>query len=336
MSKAVFFCVGTGGHVLPVLNIVENISKKGINKSDIFVITDKRGEQYFKESSLEVITYPFVSSTKGIFGYLINMYKIAISVFVIFKKLRKLDISFIFTTGAYVAPVAAALSLILRTKFYIQEQNIFAGLGNKISAFCADRVFTSFPNTENISQKKVDFSGPVLNIDIDKVRKKNNSNLTIGFQGGSQGSEEINDLAVKFVNDPLNHKIDVIHIIGKSNDDYRYITRDNYTPYSFIDNMDKYYNSIDIQVSRAGGGILEAAFLNIPQLLVPFKHGTTSQHQSLNAQFLEDRGAAKIITSFEELKTMLNSYLDDDFSKLEFNIKAGNDHIGKVLINEIN
>ena len=63
MSKAVFFCVGTGGHVLPVSNIVENISKKGINKSDIFVITDKRGEQYFKESSLEVITYPFVSST---------------------------------------------------------------------------------------------------------------------------------------------------------------------------------------------------------------------------------------------------------------------------------
>ena len=100
--------------------------------------------------------------------------------------------------------------------------------------------------------------------------------------------------------------------------------------------MDNYYDSINIQVSRAGGGSLEAAFLNIPQLLVPYKHGTTFQHQLLNAQFLEKKGAAKIITSYEELKAMLNSYLDDELSKLEFNIKAGNDHIGKVLIDEIN
>ena len=56
----------------------------------------------------------------------------------------------------------------------------------------------------------------------------------------------------------------------------------------------------------------------------------------MNAQFLESKGAAKIITSYEELKTMLNSYLDEDLSKLEFNIKAGNDHIAKVLTNEIN
>ena len=335
MSKAVFFCVGTGGHVLPVLNIVKTISKKGINKSNILIVTDERGEQYFTDSSLEIITYPFVSSTKGIFGYFIKMFTIAISVFAIYKRLRKLNINFIFTTGAYIAPVAAVLSMLLRTKFYIQEQNIFAGLGNKVSAFCADSVFTSFPNTENISQKKVDFSGPVLNLDVEKIKKNENSNLTIGFQGGSQGSKEINDLAIKFAKDPSYEKIEVIHIIGKSNQ-VPITNRENYVSYSFIDNMDNYYSSINIQVSRAGGGILEAAFLNIPQLLLPYKHGTTSQHQLLNAKFLEEKGAAKIITSYEELKTMLNSYLDGEFSKLEFNIKAGNDHIGKVLINEIN
>lgn len=335
MSKAVFFCVGTGGHVLPVLNIIKTISKKGIKESDMLVITDKRGEQYFRDSSLEIITYPFVSSTKGILGYFFNIFKIAISVFAIFKRLRKLDISFIFTTGAYIAPVAAVLSMMLSTKFYIQEQNIFAGLGNKVSAFWANSVFTSFPNTENISQKKIDFSGPVLNLDVKKIRDGNNSILTIGFQGGSQGSKEINDLAIKFSNDPIYEKIKIIHIVGKANIS-PIISRTNYVAYDFIDNMDNYYDSIDIQVSRAGGGSLEAAFLNIPQLLVPYKHGTTSQHQLLNAQFLETKGAAKIVTSYEELKTMLNSYLNDDFSKLKFHIKAGNDHIGKVLINEIN
>ncbi len=335
MSKAVFFCVGTGGHVLPVINIIKTISNKGINKSDMLVITDKRGEQYFSDGSVEIITYPFVSSTKGIFGYFLKMFKIVLSVFVIFKKLRNLNISFIFTTGAYIAPVAAVLSMMLRTKFYIQEQNVFAGLGNKISAVFADIVFTSFPNTKNISQKKINFSGPVLNLDVKKIKKNANSNLTVGFQGGSQGSKEINDLAIKFANDPTYEKIEIVHIVGKSHNVPK-IDRANYVSYGFIDNMENYYSSIDIQVSRAGGGILEAAFLNIPQLLVPYKHGTTSQHQILNAQFLENNGAAKIITSYEELKTILNSYLDDELYKLEFNIKAGNDHIGKVLTNEIN
>ena len=335
MSKAVFFCVGTGGHVLPVINIIKTISKKGINKSDILVITDKRGDHYFRDGSVEILTYPFVSSTKGIFGYFLKMFKILFSVFVIFRRLRNLDISFIFTTGAYIAPVAATLSIMLRTKFYIQEQNIFAGLGNKVSAFCADSVFTSFPDTENISQKKINFLGPVLNLDVEKIRKNMNSNLTIGFQGGSQGSKEINDLAIKFANDPTYEKIEIVHIVGNSHT-APIIDRANYVSYGFVDNMDNYYSSIDIQVSRAGGGTLEAAFLNIPQLLLPYKHGTTSQHQVLNAEFLEDNGAAKIITSYEELKTMVNSYLDDDLSKLEFNIKAGNDHIAKVLTNEIN
>ena len=335
MSKVVFFCVGTGGHVLPVINIVKTISKKGISESDILVITDNRGKQYFRNSTLKIITYPFVSSTKGIAGYFLNLFKIIISVFVIFKRLRKLNISFIFTTGAYIAPVAAVLSVMLRTKFYIQEQNIFAGLGNKVSAFCADGVFTSFPNTNNISQKKIDFSGPVLNLDVEKINKNKNTNLTIGFQGGSQGSQEINDLAIKFANDPTYEKFEIIHIVGNSHNT-KLINRANYVSHTFIDNMNSYYSSIDIQVSRAGGGILEAAFLNIPQLLVPYKHGTTSQHQLLNAQYLQKIGAAKIIKSYDELKIMLNTYLDDNLSNLEFNINAGNDHIGKVLINEIN
>ena len=119
MSKAVFFCVGTGGHVLPVINIINTISKKGIDKSDMLVITDKRGEQYFSDSSVEIVTYPFISSSKGIFGYFLKIFKILLSVFVIFRRLRNLNISFIFTTGAYIAPVAAALSIKLRTKFLI-------------------------------------------------------------------------------------------------------------------------------------------------------------------------------------------------------------------------
>ena len=51
--------------------------------------------------------------------------------------------------------------------------------------------------------------------------------------------------------------------------------------------MDDFYKDIDVLVGRAGGGSLEAAYLGIPQVLVPYKHGTTSSHQEFNAQYLE-------------------------------------------------
>ena len=61
----------------------------------------------------------------------------------------------------------------------------------------------------NISQKKIAFSGPVLNLDVEKIRDNSNSNITIGFQGGSQGSKEINDLAIEFAKDPIYENINL-------------------------------------------------------------------------------------------------------------------------------
>ena len=51
--------------------------------------------------------------------------------------------------------------------------------------------------------------------------------------------------------------------------------------------MQSYYNKINLQASRSGGGVLEVAYLNIKQFLVPYKYGTTSSHQRLNAEYLE-------------------------------------------------
>ena len=58
--------------------------------------------------------------------------------------------------------------------------------------------------------------------------------------------------------------------------------------------MTDFYSSIDLQVSRAGGGVLEAVLINIPLLLIPYKHGTTSTHQSMNAEYLVKSKFAKL------------------------------------------
>ena len=144
MNKGVFLCVGTGGHVLPAYNVIKSMLNQGVDKKNILIVTDERGIEYFKEKDFETIVYPFVSSRKGIGGYLLNFSKILKSIIYLYKSLKKHKPQFLFTTGAYIAPVSAIVSKLLNVNFYIQEQNIYSGLGNKLSAPFAKIVYTSF------------------------------------------------------------------------------------------------------------------------------------------------------------------------------------------------
>ena len=110
MNKGVFLCVGTGGHVLPAYNIIKSMLDQGIDKKNILIVTDERGIEYFKDKDFETIVYPFVSSRKGIIGYLLNLGKILKSIIYLYKNLKKYKLQFLFTTGAYIAPVSAIVS----------------------------------------------------------------------------------------------------------------------------------------------------------------------------------------------------------------------------------
>ena len=57
-NTIVFFCVGTGGHVLPVINLIHDLYQRGIEKRKIEVVTDKRGSQYFKDRDCLLYTSP--------------------------------------------------------------------------------------------------------------------------------------------------------------------------------------------------------------------------------------------------------------------------------------
>jgi len=84
-KKICFFCVGTGGHVLPVKNLVNGLIKKGISKENILIISDKRGSVFLKNIPVEVKTFDFYSSQNGIIGYLLNFRKIFSSLFLLNK-----------------------------------------------------------------------------------------------------------------------------------------------------------------------------------------------------------------------------------------------------------
>ena len=336
-KKICFFCVGTGGHVLPVKNLLIELENLGVSPEDIYVISDSRGVQYLENINTNIYTINAYVSKYGILGYILNFPKIIKSIYEIKRFLKNQNIAVVLTTGAYIAPVAAVISLLLNAKFFIQEQNVYAGLGNKISATFAKSVFSSFEDTENISKKKLIYTGPIVNTTLTRSDVSLLENQTIGFIGGSQGSNQINNYVYKFLETEHHLNFNIVHVTGKNNDKLE-IKSNNYRSIDFIEEMDDFYKEIDILVGRAGGGSLEAAYLGIPQILIPYKHGTTSSHQVLNAKYLEERGFGLTVNSYEELITNIKN-ISELIKNKDINLKnipIGNTTIAKELYEQIN
>ena len=211
-KKVCFFCVGTGGHVLPVRNLIKELKELGTKNEDIFVICDNRGKQYLDNLDVSIHTPEIFVSKKGVLGYIFNIFTISRSIREVTKILKDQNISVVLTTGAYIAPVAAIVSKILKAKFFIQEQNIYAGLGNKISAIFAKKIYTSFEDTQNIYKSKLKHTGPIVNTTLRRKDIHSSAVQTIGFVGGSQGSEEINNYVEQFLNSEVQTNFNVLHI----------------------------------------------------------------------------------------------------------------------------
>ena len=338
-NKIMFFCVGTGGHVLPVKNIIDELLNSGISKNQIEIVTDNRGSKFLQEVDVKCYTTDVFRSDIGKLGYLINLTKIFKTISNINKNMDFKNTKIIFTTGSYIAPIAAYLSWRKKIKLFVQEQNIYTGLGNKIASYFKSTVFASYPDTKNVNQKNVEFVGPVIDKKIKKSIKDINDNIVIGVQGGSQGSNEINNFVYKYLENHKLIKVKILHIVGPSNID-KSKNFNNYEQLEYVDNMNDFYQQIDVQISRAGGGILEALYLNIPLILIPYKLGTTSSHQQMNAKFLVDNEYAIICNNYTDLEKEIllidnenTAWLDK--YKVNNTIESGNISISKKIIQEI-
>ena len=196
-----------------------------------------------------------------------------------------------------------------------------------------------FEDTRNIFKSKLKHTGPIVNTTLRRKDKDIDSSAaqTIGFVGGSQGSEEINNYVEQFLNSEVQTNFNVLHITGKT----KYISElefQNYISYDFLNDMDDFYKNIDILVGRAGGGSLEAAYLGIPQIVIPYKHGTTSSHQELNARYLEKKKFGYKVNSFDELLIKISEIsLKIKSNDLDIpNIAIGNQTIAEEIYEHIN
>jgi UDP-N-acetylglucosamine--N-acetylmuramyl-(pentapeptide) pyrophosphoryl-undecaprenol N-acetylglucosamine transferase len=124
--------------------------------------------------------------------------------------------------------------------------------------------------------------------------------------GGSRGALTLNEAAFSGVGDLLGSHTDlhVVHVCGRDDETRATRQRDalpaeqaaRYHPYGYLHSsrMAAALASADLIVSRSGASVMgEFPCVGAPSVLVPYPHA--GAHQTLNAEYLSDAGAAVII-----------------------------------------
>jgi UDP-N-acetylglucosamine--N-acetylmuramyl-(pentapeptide) pyrophosphoryl-undecaprenol N-acetylglucosamine transferase len=117
--------------------------------------------------------------------------------------------------------------------------------------------------------------------------------------GGSLGARTINLAAVEAFADEA---FAVLHVAGRR--DYPELSagalRAGYDLREYLD-LDEFGDALavaDLVVARAGGSVFEIAASGTPAILVPYPHAS-ADHQSANARWMADAGAAVVIADGE-------------------------------------
>ncbi|MDM8539659.1 undecaprenyldiphospho-muramoylpentapeptide beta-N-acetylglucosaminyltransferase [Desulfococcaceae bacterium HSG9] len=325
----------TGGHLFPGIAIAQEFLSRHQYNRIMFISIGNAFEKAvlakygFLNRNFRKIT---VSGIKG--RGLQNQVKALLQIpQSVVESLRLLNQSFypqkpdiILGVGSYAsAPIVLAARL-MKLKSAIHEQNIRPGITNCLLAKLANRIYSSFPNTQfKLSgksehpaiQKKILVSGnPIrqefMRSDI-KTNEDDDLNFTVLICGGSQGAHRINMTMIE-IPDYLKG---VYHIIHQTGTDDETMVRDAYRHKNikasvkpFFHDMAWQYRKADIIVCRAGATtIAEITAIGKPAIFIPFPHAADN-HQELNAAGLVAAGAAEMIPESELTAQRLAQRID--------------------------
>jgi UDP-N-acetylglucosamine--N-acetylmuramyl-(pentapeptide) pyrophosphoryl-undecaprenol N-acetylglucosamine transferase len=216
--------------------------------------------------------------------------------------LRELRPAAVLAGGGYVAgPVGLAAGM-LRTPLVLAEADSHLGISNRLLARLARRVCLAFEIAGRSGPRYVVTGRPVPPPATDVAAARARFDLTdrepcVLVFGGSLGARSINEAAVEaFAAAPFA----VLHAAGER--DYAALRErqvgERYDLRAYIDDFGEALAACDLCVARAGGSIFEIAAAGKPAILVPYPHAT-ADHQSSNARWMADAGAAVVVADDE-------------------------------------
>ncbi len=312
--NVVILAGGTGGHIFPGLAVAHALRARGANVG--WLGADGGMETRLVPQHGLAIDTIAVSGLrgKGIATLLSAPLRVLRAVRDAARVLRLRKPDAVVSFGGYAAGPGGIAARIAGIPLLVHEQNRAAGMTNKVLAKFARQVLVGFPQTfanetlvGNPVRAQIAQALPPAQRDF-----HHGGALRLLVLGGSQGARALNNAVPQAVA-ALGQPVEVLHQAGeKLLDDARKSYADagaSARVEPFIADMAEAYAWADLVVCRAGAlTIAEVCAVGVGSVLVPFPQAV-DDHQTRNAEYLVERGAALLLKQDDTLAARLREVL---------------------------
>ena len=317
---------GTGGHIFPAIAIADEIRKRFPDAEFLFIgAIGKMEMEKVPQSGYKIEGLNIAGFDRGNLMENFNLpFKVISSLAKARKIIKDFKPDFAVGTGGFASGPALYIASMMGVPIFVQEQNSLPGKTNVFLAKKAKAVFTAYPNMEKyFPTSQTFFLGNPIRKNIishltDRKTAKeklglNVDKLTILSVGGSLGSRTLNNGWKENIEKIKEKGYQLIWQTGKT--DFKELSSSIKLPESiqmkeFISDMALAYSAADVIVSRAGAiAISELAMAKKPVILVPFPFAA-EDHQTVNAQSLVEKNAAKMVKDSEMKEKFLPTLLE--------------------------
>ncbi len=300
MKTILIMAGGTGGHIFPGLAVADEMRAAGWN----VVWMGARGgmeERLVPSRGYQAAWIRARAARgKGLLQKLVLPMNLLLSFWESARHIRRIKPDVVLGLGGYVAFPGGMMASLLNRPLALHEQNAIAGLANRVLSSVCDKVMVAFPD----ALKGAEWTGNPVRGEIAALAAPEErfagraGPLRILVVGGSLGAQALNEALPKALS-LLAEKPLVVHQSGEKHLDalnahYRDAGVEGELV-AFIDDMARRYAQADLVICRAGAvTVAELSAGGLASILVPFPYAA-DDHQTANAHFLADRGAAVLV-----------------------------------------
>lgn len=324
---------GTGGHVYPALAVAEELRARGVPV--VWLGTRNGVEARAVTAAGFDIEWVNVVGLRGktVLQTLMAPVRLLGSCIQAWKIFSRRKPIAVLGMGGFVTAPGALLAIVRRLPLVLHEQNSVAGLTNRIFSRFAKTVFTAFPDALSGIGHQQHIGNPVRR-SIEQAGAGEQASATrsnsqaAGFRllvvGGSLGARILNQTMPQ-VCQLMKTECEVLHQCGRNDLES---TQQAYSKAAcnarvepFIDDMASAYQWADLVICRAGAlTVAELSAAGVASVLVPYPHAV-DDHQSSNARWLADAGAAVLLPQ-SELEAAQLAQLIDDLAKADAQLQT--------------
>ena len=325
MKRFIISGGGTGGHIFPAIAIADELKRRLPDAEILFVGAKDRMEMQKVPQAGYPIEGLWISGLQRKLSWqnLLFPLKFISSLLKSRSIIKRFKPDAVIGTGGFASGAVVKVAGQMGIPTFIQEQNSYAGITNKMLAKNAHKICVAYNAMEQFfpKEKIVKTGNPIRDglLNIGEYRSEGLSYFHLDSQqktllvlGGSLGARRINQLIEQQL--PLFEQlgVQVLWQCGKLYyEEYKKYNSEQVRVLAFIDRMELAYAAADVIISRAGASsVSELCVVGKPVIFIPSPN-VAEDHQTKNARAIADKQAAILLRESE-----LNEQFANTFGKL--------------------